>query len=347
MLHLFSHFLKIVRYLKNENIPRLIFLTLGILVLGTVGLYYFESHTNEGVTDILDAAWWSFVTVTTVGYGDISPATLGGRIVAVVVMIVGIGFLGMFTATIASIFVEQKLKAERGLKKVNEKNHTIICGWNYRAQDILKEIRADKKGKIGIVVVIADIESKPVDDDALFLVKGEVNEDSLKRANLAAARNIIIVADEKLDPRSRDAKSILNTLTVESLNPDVYTCVEIEEAENVAHCRRAHADEIIVSGEFSSKLLARAALNHGISKLIDELLSSRYGSDLFKCKAPSSIVGKKFIEIFFEAKEKDDSTIVAIESEVEKVFISNPPKDYVIKENDSLLIISKHQPSFV
>jgi voltage-gated potassium channel len=347
MLPFFPHFLKIIRYFKQENIPRLVIITLGILVLGTGGLYFFEHPTNHGVQSIGDAAWWSIVTVTTVGYGDIFPTTPGGRIVAAGVMLVGIGFLGLFTATVASIFVERKLKEERGLKAVKVKDHTIICGWNYRAHDILKEIRAEKTGKTEIVVVIANIESKPVDDDALYLVKGEVTEDNLKRANLAEAQNIIIVADDKLDPRSRDAKTVLNTLTVESINPDVYTCVEIEDSENAPYCRRAHANEIIVSGEFSSKLLARAAMNHGISKLIDELLSSRYGADLFKYKVPPVLVGKRFMDVFFEAKDKYDCTIVAIESEPDHTFISNPAKDYIIQANDSLILISSHVPAFV
>ena len=54
------------------------------------------------------------MTITTVGYGDITPSTIGGRIIGVVVMVFGIGLLGMFTATIASIFVETKLKEGKG-----------------------------------------------------------------------------------------------------------------------------------------------------------------------------------------------------------------------------------------
>jgi len=259
-------------------------------------------------------------------------------------MLMGIGFLGLFTATIASIFVEQKLKAEKGLKAVKLTDHLIICGWNHRAEDIVKEIRAHPAGRMAEIVLIADIESKPLDDENLYFVKGEVTEDNLKRANLTEAKNIIILADERLDPRSRDAKTILNTLTVESLHPDVYTCVEIENSDNVAHCRRAKANEIIVSGEFSSKLLARATVNHGISKFIDELLSSQYGEELHKINVSDSMVGRRFIDILMLMKEKYDCIVVAIESEQEGVFISNPPSGYQIKERDFLILVSKQIP---
>jgi len=342
----FAQMRQFFRLLKRENIPRLLLLTVFSIIIGTLGLWLFERAYNSNVTSLLDAIWWSFVTVTTVGYGDISPITLGGRITAVIVMLLGIGFLGMFTATIASVFVEHKLKEERGLKKVNITNHTILCGWNHRAEAVFQEIRSDKVLQDTKIVLIADIDAKPLDDDSFFFVKGDVTEENLRRANLEKAKNVIIVADDRLDPRSRDAKTILNTLTVESINPNVYTCVEIEDASNANYCRRAKADEIIISGEFSSKMLALAALHHGISKLIDELLSSRYGSNLYKYKVPASFVGQKFIDIFLKAKSDYNCTIVAIESESEKIFISNPPADYQIKPDDFLIIIASQKPEF-
>lgn len=346
MIQVIFQIKKIVRLLKRENIPRLLLFTLLTLLIGTFGLYLLEQTHNSNVSNILDAVWWSFVTMTTVGYGDISPVTPGGRLVAILVMLMGIGFLGMFTATIASILIENKLRKDRGLKTTTMTNHTIICGWNYRARDIIEEIRADKEKRDMPIVLLADIEANPVDDDNLFFVKGEVSEESLTRANVAKARNVIIVADDKLEPRSRDAKNILNTLTVESMNSDTYTCVEIEDANNAAHCRRARANEIIVSGDFSSKLLARAAMHHGISKFIDELLSSRYGSDLFKCPVTPKMVGQKFLDIFIKTKADHNATIVAIDSENNNVFISNPPQDYVIQDYDHLIIISNQKPAF-
>src|SRR4029079_6524522 len=57
-----------------------------------------------------DGIWWAMVTVTTVGYGDIYPKTIDGRIIAMVVMLFGIGFLSVLTATVASYFV----KTDRG-----------------------------------------------------------------------------------------------------------------------------------------------------------------------------------------------------------------------------------------
>ena len=60
-----------------------------------------------------DGVWWAVVTVTTVGYGDVYPMTVGGRIVAIVLMLTGIGFLAVLTATVSSRFVKKSEATRR------------------------------------------------------------------------------------------------------------------------------------------------------------------------------------------------------------------------------------------
>jgi voltage-gated potassium channel len=80
---------------------------------GQLAIYGAEHGHNKSIESIGDAFWWSIVTATTVGYGDISPTTTEGRLIAIVLMLVGIGFISIFTATIASFFFDQN-KEEQG-----------------------------------------------------------------------------------------------------------------------------------------------------------------------------------------------------------------------------------------
>ncbi len=326
---------------SRSKVVRLFCLTILTLFIGGLGLHFFEKTPR-----ILDAFWWSFVTITTVGYGDITPSTIGGRIIGVVVMVFGIGILGMFTATIASAFVDTKLKEGKGVNDVKVKDHFIICGWSYKAKEIIAELRADKKVKNRPIVIVADIPEKPIEDENTFFIHGEVDDDILKKANLKGAAVVMILTDEELDSYSRDAKVVLNTLTIRKLNPNVYICVEISDSRNMQHGKLAGADEIIVIGELSGNLLVQAALDHGITKIITELVSNRYGNELYKVKPPANLVGKQFIDVLKLIKEKHNAIIVAIESGEENKLAANPPMKYTIKPEDYLVLIAQERPHF-
>ena len=75
--------------------------------LGGAGIYSVEGGDNTHIQSFGDGLWWAIVTVTTVGYGDISPTTTEGRVIATCLMLLGIGVIGAFTATVASFFVQQ------------------------------------------------------------------------------------------------------------------------------------------------------------------------------------------------------------------------------------------------
>ncbi|HUF48772.1 MAG TPA: potassium channel family protein [Vicinamibacterales bacterium] len=77
-----------------------------VVVLGAFGVYLVEGDQNPAVGSIGNALWWAVVTATTVGYGDVSPVSTEGRLIAVVLMLAGIGVIGVFTATVASYFLE-------------------------------------------------------------------------------------------------------------------------------------------------------------------------------------------------------------------------------------------------
>lgn len=95
----------IERLAHHRGLAWLIVVWLGIMVLSSLGLYAAENGVNEAVTSPLDALWWGIVTLTTVGYGDVYPVTLEGRLAAAVLMLLGIGVFSVITATVTSYLV--------------------------------------------------------------------------------------------------------------------------------------------------------------------------------------------------------------------------------------------------
>lgn len=87
--------------------------TVVVITLGAIGIFAVERGENSNIRSVGDALWWAVVTTTTVGYGDVSPVTAEGRLIAVALMVVGIGFIGVFTATITSFFLTPTQHADR------------------------------------------------------------------------------------------------------------------------------------------------------------------------------------------------------------------------------------------
>ena len=265
----------LLAFLRRENLFRLMGVIVVLVLAGAAGLTWFEEDRS-----FPDAIWWAIVTLTTVGFGDISPVSLGGRMIGVVLMFFGIGVLGTFTATIAGVFVEKRQKRERGMEASDLEGHIVVCGWNDRTREILKDLRADSRGAGKDIVLLAEVETKPVEDEQLHFVRGEVNEEDLKRAGLERAATVVLVGDRALDYQARDARAVLAVLTVKSLNPDVYAIVELAGEENSRHCDRAGADEVIVGADLCSRVISTATLDHGISTVLRELLSAQVGQNL-------------------------------------------------------------------
>src|ERR1700730_4143556 len=95
--------------LTHHGLQYVLVVVLGVIVVcAALELEFEPGNRGSTIQNFGDALWWAVVTVTTVGYGDKYPVSAGGRGVAVVLMLVGIGLIGVLTATVASFFVEEK-----------------------------------------------------------------------------------------------------------------------------------------------------------------------------------------------------------------------------------------------
>jgi voltage-gated potassium channel len=98
----------------------LIIFTSSAIIIGAIGEYIVESPVKDAkIPTVGDALWWAVVTATTVGYGDLYPVTLEGKLIAAAVMVLGIASLGIFISTIGATLIESRLK-EKGRVRDND-----------------------------------------------------------------------------------------------------------------------------------------------------------------------------------------------------------------------------------
>ncbi len=324
--------------LKKENLSFVLILITVIVLVSSAIISLVEPDFTFG-----DALWWSMVTLTTVGYGDLTPKTFPGRSIAVLIMILGIGLLTTasitISATVASILINRKIKEEQGMNSYQFENHIIFCEWNARARSILLQFRSNISTRNTPIVLIAEMDRRPIEDKNLFFIKGAVNDETLQRANIDRASTVIILGDDRLEGGARDAKVVLSTLTVESLNPSVYTIVELLDERYLQHCQRANADEIIVSSELSAMLISQSALNHGISRLFNELLSPAIGNQTHTIPLPPELIGKTFLDALPLLKASRQSIAIGVQN-AQGEIICNPDGDYCFQAQDQLILIT-------
>lgn len=131
--------------LKTNGLDKVIALS-GILIFGSsIVVTLVESNIDT----FADGVWWSIVTTTTVGYGDISPSTIIGRLIAVLLMLVGIGLIGMITGSITTFFVKEKTEIRPSIKFIqNQLDHFESLTENEMQElSILLDLLKQEKGK--------------------------------------------------------------------------------------------------------------------------------------------------------------------------------------------------------
>ncbi len=323
MSSLYSALRRFIRVLQKERFFIIASLTITVILLCAIGAFLFEHNkTGSSIHSVWDGIWWAVVTICTVGYGDKFPISSAGKIVALGLMISGIGLLSLVTATIASVFVEQKIKEGKGLETIKEKNHIVICGWNQYTEEVLLWLNIYGDEKDPTIVLVNEL---PVDDiDALKLkydkynlqvIRGNyVHENVLLRASIRRAKFALIMADlSGLHAKERaDERTILAVLTIKSLAPKLKIVAELLDGENKPHLKRANVDEIIVRGEHMGSLLASAVSYPGLPRVFSNILSRDDKNKLRKAEIPGQYIGKTFKELSEYYREKKNAILIGL-----------------------------------
>ena len=302
---------------------------------GTLSEYLLERGAQgSGVKNLFDALWFVMQTITTVGYGDTLVVTFWGRINAILLMLVGIGVLGFFSASFASLLIDYSSKRRMGERKIKMKNHIVICNWNSIADALVSQI---VKGDPSSIVVLALIEKSPAEE--VEFVKGTcLHAADLERADVGRAESVIILAETITDGElasAIDAKTILGAMNVRKLSKSAHIVAEILKKDSVENARAAGVDEIVVRGEVSAKILSRAALYPGTADVIETILTTKSGSEIFEDPLPAWTKGKTWKEISTFFIERNATPIALRSSRGLKV---NPSSSTVIEESGSSIV---------
>ena len=226
----------------------------------------------DGAISFLDVVYFTMVTVTTVGYGDIVPVGGRARIVdALFVTPIRIFIWFIFLGT-AYQMVVQRWFEERRLRKAGQslKDHIVLCGFGHSGRIAALELM--EKGHPPQELVVIDVSEAAAQSAAeagfLALVGDATTEAIQRQAAIPAARAVIVCV-------RRDDTAVLTVLTARELAPGVRIIASCREAENIRLLRRGGADVIVSGARVGGYLMADAVDSAYTVALINDLLTER------------------------------------------------------------------------
>jgi voltage-gated potassium channel len=229
----------------------------------------------------------------------------------------------MVTASVASVFIEQKLRQERGLEPVNTTQHILLLGWHEDGDVLLDQLLKRLPPDIPVVLVnqqlpemLEALQERYPAHPIVYLRGDYSREEILLKANVRQALKAIILAERQPEETASqvDQRTLLTALTLKGLNPKLRIMAELLRPENRAYLERAGAEDVLVRGQYDSSLLARAVASPGIFRIFTNLLSGE-GQNLWSVEIPSSFQGRPLTELAAHLRDQHQSLLVAIYTE--------------------------------
>jgi voltage-gated potassium channel len=237
--------------------------------------------TRDGYTDVrgtrmsfLDCVYFATVSLTTTGYGDVTPYTESARLTNILIITpLRILFIVVLVGTTLQVLTErsrQAWKIQRWRSRV--RNHTVVVGYGTKGKTAVAAILDDETAAKDVIVVDTDKAALDHASNAgLVTLHGDATRSDVLRLAAVQHASAIIIAT------SRDDTAVLVTLTAREIAPNVKIVASIREAENQHLLKQSGADSVVVSSETAGRLLGVATTTPSVVAMIEDLLTPAEG----------------------------------------------------------------------
>ncbi|MEU9784810.1 potassium channel family protein [Streptomyces phaeochromogenes] len=268
--------------------------TIALLVLVGTALIVYADHdgyndNSDGSVDLLDAFYYATVTLSTTGYGDITPVSDAARFTNIFVITpLRVMFLIILVGTTLEVLTERTREEWRLNRwRTALREHTVVVGFGTKGRSAIQTVCATGLKKEQVVVV--DPNSKVIDaataDGYAGVVGDATRSDVLIRAEVQRARQIIIATQ-------RDDTAVLVTLTARQLNRGAKIVAAVREEENAPLLKQSGADAVITSASAAGRLLGLSVLSPSAGMVMEDLIQQGSGLDIVERPVIKAEVGK-------------------------------------------------------
>lgn len=307
---------------------------LAIIAFGTLGYYFFEQMP------IFEAFYMTVITISTVGFSEIVPLTHVGRVITVIIIVLGIS-VGTYTiGIIVKWFVEGelqkifwRLRVQKQIAELND--HYIICGYGRIGRTICNELCADNTDFVVIEQNVSEIED--IDKEKhLFLEMDATSEEALLKAGIMEARGLVTAVNS-------DANNVFITLTAKGLRPDIFVLARASEEKNEKKLIKAGATRVISPYLIGARRMAQVLRRPTVVDFIDiAMMGNHLGLIMEEASLStnSSLVGKSLIDSYLR---RDYGVIIVAIKKTSGEMIFNPMPSETLEAGDVIVAIGKKE----
>ena len=245
-----------------------------LLIVAIAFVAYLDRDGYSEPLTFIDALYYSAVTLSTTGYGDITPVTQTARLINIFLITPArVAFLMLLVGTTLSVLTEDSRKTLQIQQWRNSvRNHTIVIGYGTKGRSAIDALIAGGASPSSIVVIDSDPAALSVAEQrGLITVHGNGTKSGVLRvAAVSRARSVIVAP-------SSDDTAVLITLSVREMAPSAMIVASVRESENQHLLMQSGADSVIVSSETAGRLLGIATVTPPVVEMMEDLLSPDEG----------------------------------------------------------------------